>query len=362
MKENTNIEDLFKDKFENFESNVDPSVWANVSQSINAGSAGAGAAGAGLSGIAKVAIIAAAVTVTSVSVWYFTKDADQAQTSEQENNISPNQTEDEVATVSITEENIQVGDTNDPVLKENMQEIQEEFSAVEISTENFDEELITILLESQSSTTPVITQDDNSTTDHSNSNDNKEVVNDKEDQSVTNVQPEVVQKKVKVNLEYQLNDSELTFSSGAKNHFQTEWTFGDGQTSTKDDGVHVYEKPGKYNVMLKVMGESGTTVYEFSVEVEGTSSIGQVSNVFTPNNDGVNDQFFIETTDIEEFTIVIYDMKNGQEVFRSEDPNFIWNGEQPNGTVVKGSYLYKIVAVGNDGAVHKKGGRITIEK
>ena len=43
MKENIDIEKLFQEKFENFEGNVDPSVWANVSQSINAGAAGTGA-------------------------------------------------------------------------------------------------------------------------------------------------------------------------------------------------------------------------------------------------------------------------------------------------------------------------------
>ena len=170
MKENTNIEDLFKDKFDNFEANVDPSVWANVSQSINAGATSAGTAGAGLSGIAKVAIIAAAVTVTSVSVWYFTKDSDEEQISEQEQIITSDQENNESALVSITEENIQVGDTNDPVIQENMQEIQEEFSAVEISTENFDEELIDILLENQNrnNATPVVTQEDNTSTETSN--------------------------------------------------------------------------------------------------------------------------------------------------------------------------------------------------
>lgn len=362
MKENTNIEDLFKDKFDNFEANVDPSVWANVSQSINAGATSAGTAGAGLSGIAKVAIIAAAVTVTSVSVWYFTKDSDEEQISEQEQIITSDQENNESALVSITEENIQVGDTNDPVIQENMQEIQEEFSAVEISTENFDEELIDILLENQNrnNATPVVTQEDNTSTETSN-NDNSEETSNSDNQEQVEDKPEIVEKKVKVNLDYQMQNNELTFSSGAKNHFQTEWTFGDGTTSSKDNGAHTYEKPGKYDVMLKVMGESGTTVYEFTVEVEGTSKIAEIPNVITPNNDGANDYFFIETEDIEEFTIVIYDLKTGQEIFRSENPDFNWNGEQPDGSIVKGSYLYKVVAVGNDGAVHKKGGRITVQ-
>ena len=39
MKGNINIDELFKQKFDNFQPEVDPSVWANVQAGIGAGTA-----------------------------------------------------------------------------------------------------------------------------------------------------------------------------------------------------------------------------------------------------------------------------------------------------------------------------------
>ena len=75
MKDNINIEELFKSKFDNFEGNVDPSAWANIQQGINAAAVW-GTVATGLSGIAKVAIIVGVVSVTAVSAWYFSGDKD----------------------------------------------------------------------------------------------------------------------------------------------------------------------------------------------------------------------------------------------------------------------------------------------
>jgi gliding motility-associated-like protein len=359
VKENTNIEKLFKEKFESFEGNVDPSAWANISQGIS--SAGAGTAATGLSVISKVAIITGAVAVTAASIWYVNRDNDSQEifsneeivvseeNNEQENNLI----------VSLNEEGISVEDTNDPVLQDNLEDIQEEFSTVQISPDDFDEELIEILMHNQNDSEITVTE---STVDNNNvdkeENDSETVVdNSKEETEVVEAAP----LKVVTDLQYEVDENTLEFYSGAENHLEVEWDFGDGNSTVEEEGRHEYAKPGHYDVTMKVTGEAGTTSYEFSIDIEGTSSISKVPNVFSPNRDGLNDLFFIESTDISEFLIVIYDMNN-QEVFQSNDPNFKWNGERPDGTIVKGSYMYKIIAEGEDGAVHKEAGMLQVIK
>lgn len=81
-----------------------------------------------------------------------------------------------------------------------------------------------------------------------------------------------------------------------------------------------------------------------------SNDIGQIqewmaTNVFTPNGDGVNDYFFLETKNLSEFSISILN-KNNQVVYRSEDSNFHWDGRNihTNEMVAEGTYFYIVVA------------------
>lgn len=74
------------------------------------------------------------------------------------------------------------------------------------------------------------------------------------------------------------------------------------------------------------------------------------TNVFTPNGDGINDVFFIETEKLKEFSISILDMNNNV-VYVSEDPKFQWDGTnyRTGEKVLEGNYSYIIYAVGLNG-------------
>ena len=63
----------------------------------------------------------------------------------------------------------------------------------------------------------------------------------------------------------------------------------------------------------------------------------------------------------DEFNIIIYDMY-GNDVFSSNDPDFKWYGEQRDGSVKEGMYVYVISAVGVDGQPLNKQGTITLSK
>jgi gliding motility-associated-like protein len=68
-----------------------------------------------------------------------------------------------------------------------------------------------------------------------------------------------------------------------------------------------------------------------------------IPNVFSPNNDNVNDVFSIDldVSDITDFRIFVYD-RWGEVVFGSTDPGFEWEGDYLHKLLLPGVYVYYI--------------------
>lgn len=83
-----------------------------------------------------------------------------------------------------------------------------------------------------------------------------------------------------------------------------------------------------------------------AAKVEGSVESWNDVNVFSPNNDGVNDYFFLRTNNLKSFVITIMD-RNGKVVFQSEDKEFRWDGMHylSGDAVPPGDYVYMIYAV-----------------
>lgn len=81
-------------------------------------------------------------------------------------------------------------------------------------------------------------------------------------------------------------------------------------------------------------------------EVKGSVEAWKKTNIFSPNNDGVNDFFFLDCKDLKEFSITIVNEKNAV-VFVSNDPNFKWDGidYKSSEMVPEGNYGYIVFAV-----------------
>lgn len=77
------------------------------------------------------------------------------------------------------------------------------------------------------------------------------------------------------------------------------------------------------------------------VEFTECSDLLFAPNAFTPNADGINDQFSIQGAGIESFELMIYD-RWGQQVFYSRDPAKAWDGSS-NGTPCAGGIFHWIV-------------------
>lgn len=65
-----------------------------------------------------------------------------------------------------------------------------------------------------------------------------------------------------------------------------------------------------------------------------------IPNIYTPNNDGINDVFFPKLDcDFSEYELIIFN-RWGEEVFRSNTPNETWDGRLNGKKVSDGSYVY----------------------
>jgi gliding motility-associated-like protein len=84
-----------------------------------------------------------------------------------------------------------------------------------------------------------------------------------------------------------------------------------------------------------------------------------VPNVFTPNDDGVNDVFLVYGTAISTLKLMIYNQW-GKQVFISTDNNKGWDGNESSGKAAAGVYTYALEAIMQDGNRVTKSGSFTL--
>lgn len=80
-----------------------------------------------------------------------------------------------------------------------------------------------------------------------------------------------------------------------------------------------------------------------------------IPNGFTPNNDNVNDEWYIKSTGIRELRVEIYN-RWGETLFSTSDKNFRWDGTFEGKRVPMGTYTYRIVLfTDNDEYIERRG-------
>jgi gliding motility-associated-like protein len=141
------------------------------------------------------------------------------------------------------------------------------------------------------------------------------------------------------------------------------WNFGNGSLSSNNQNVsNPYNNPGVYTVTLTgenngcfASASSTVTVFNFD------PPIIEAPNVFSPNNDDVNDAwFFITFENVAEIDFVIVN-RWGNVVFESNDLNLSWNGKTQNGSdAIDGVYFYKYTIIGLNSNEYVGHGHITL--
>ncbi|MDX1906847.1 MAG: PKD domain-containing protein [Bacteroidia bacterium] len=142
-----------------------------------------------------------------------------------------------------------------------------------------------------------------------------------------------------------LPDAAVTFndlSTGAVSWF---WDFGDGKTAAEQHPVHTYTQPGNYTVTLTITDANGCVdQYQYGILTVVETNV-LIPNVFTPNDDGVNDTFTIQYNGGEDFQVKILD-RWGRPVFSSQSPANAWDGLTPGGSPAADGVYYYAVTIG----------------
>lgn len=148
-------------------------------------------------------------------------------------------------------------------------------------------------------------------------------------------------------------------STGATSFF---WDFDDGNTSTDSIPNHIFTADGTYNVILVASNGNPACndTCSVTIVVFGESSI-TVPNIFSPNNDGINDVFRVVSTGIDEMNGIILN-RWGQKVYEWNGPGGAWDGRTAPGgqETPEGTYYYIITAVGLDGKMYEEKGAVTL--
>jgi len=354
MKDNLNIEELFQKGFENFQPAVDPSLWANIQAGIGTTAAVTTSVSVGV----KIGLISTGIIAASVATWYF-----GFYQPEQPNKINTNTN---VVTNALPQKDantgetiIYVNDSNDPVILKNKEKIETELQYYQANTSTIENNNgSTVVIGNDGSMTPINVN--GSTT---NSNNNNSAVTNSNETVVPDpiARPDAPSGRMEFTQSTIYAPTIVTFISNAKNQKEVRWDFGDGTTAEGADAKHTYSKPGKYTVEMLVLGDGNAYSESQEIVVKSKSSIDNIPNVITANGDRINDIFSVKTTDIETFTISIRD-RNGNEIFSSNDKDFVWDGTDYSGeTVEKGMYTYVIIAEGTDGSVIKLPGQIYVQ-
>ncbi|MFD1553035.1 hypothetical protein DNU06_11955 [Putridiphycobacter roseus] len=368
MKDKGSIEELFKSKFEHFEPKVDAGLWTNIAGGIKPI---ASVGKTGVSWIAKTLIIGTATAGIALGTWIYTKeDGFYAQNSQENATINGDNSilENDLSISNI----IQIETKNDPIITAHQSDIEEELNknrdSFSSAVKKMDLNTVAIAKagpDKQVKVTPIHVEHKNGVVVKNNPTtvvgepSIRPLETSKEDLSNTQDQKIVFDGfNVQVNQQDYLT---VNCTVDAKDADSVVWNFDDGSKETSNIAVHTYHYEGTYDVVMQIYKQGNAIQKNQLIAIAASSSIAEIPNVITPNNDGANDEFLIHSENLKSFYIVIQTQK-GEKLFESNDPNFKWAGYALNGEKVnEGIYFYQINATGEEGKKYRIPGQLYIK-
>jgi gliding motility-associated-like protein len=142
-----------------------------------------------------------------------------------------------------------------------------------------------------------------------------------------------------------------------------DWSFGNGDSSTVPNPYETFNSVGVYMVSLfdsdsMHCKDTASATIIFS----GNRSILAIPNSFTPNNDHVDDVFYVNAVDITNFSCQISD-RWGNLLYQWNGLGGFWNGIMPNGHVfMNGNYYYLLSYSDSNGNPQSRTGIVTLKQ
>ena len=155
-------------------------------------------------------------------------------------------------------------------------------------------------------------------------------------------------------------ETEIEFENNDEGGLTYLWYFGDMDSSTMFDPVHLYPDTGTYEVTHIVTTEyncKDTTTR--NVRIEAVLNV-YIPNTFTPNGDGENDTFFLKGYAIveDDFQFMIFD-RWGKMIYFTD--SFIpWDGTYKGVPAQQDVYTYKVLLKDVFGKSHEYRGHVNL--
>ena len=152
---------------------------------------------------------------------------------------------------------------------------------------------------------------------------------------------------------YQANDGTATATvTGGTEPYTYSWNTDPPQS----DATAINLPPGTYEVI--VTDSAGCKVSD-TISISDAPNVFAVPNAFTPNGDGLNDEFTVINSNVSEFEMFIYN-RWGQLLFHTTDMNEGWDGRYEGKEEEIGAYVYVVKALFFDGTSAEQKGNVTL--
>jgi len=138
------------------------------------------------------------------------------------------------------------------------------------------------------------------------------------------------------------------------------WSIQNGAFTAKgEQAQHIFPKSGNYSVQLVVIDPNGCadTAYRL-FQIDANPQVF-IPNAFTPNGDGLNDQFQPEVSDVDFVRLSIFN-RWGERIFEGENSSASWDGTFKGALAEDGVYVYYDEAIGIDDKKYVYNGTVTM--
>jgi gliding motility-associated-like protein len=155
----------------------------------------------------------------------------------------------------------------------------------------------------------------------------------------------------------------VNFDNNSTNAGSFHWNFGNGQgyeIQTHAGQQVAYNNPGEYIVVLTAMNGSCADTDTLKIQVlPFPDPVVVIPNIFTPNGDHNNDQFFISVDNVKTVKVTIMN-RWGERMYEYEGIQGAWDGTVNGNPASDGVYFFKYEIEGLNGTVLKGQGNIQL--
>jgi gliding motility-associated-like protein len=121
------------------------------------------------------------------------------------------------------------------------------------------------------------------------------------------------------------------------------------------NAIYNFDKEGTYTIDLTVFEKATSTTFTFSRIIPILKPILiKVPNVFTPNNDNINDLFTAFYDGETELEMTIFS-RTGVQIIKIKSPTIVWDGRNSSGTEMSEGIYYYILTSDDPNVPEKTG-------